>query len=152
MSKDLAELVVPAVARWKTALGLSGWDIRYDPAWTSGPDLLGNISIEYESEVAAIRIHPDTPPVAVERIVLHEMLHILFTDVQDAWEEAFNLVGAKPRGKAAKGLMSWLATQQYQRTELSINRLVAALLGVPVVVYAPSDTKAFAPFAVEEAQ
>lgn len=66
---------------WQERLGLRDWDVRFSPQWLDEDDSDdGNVRYRTDEKVAVLRIHPRVTGKNVERVVVHELIHILLKD------------------------------------------------------------------------
>lgn len=74
------------IDEWVPRLRLGDWSVRYSPLEPE-PTHRSSVDMFQTIRYAAIRLRSDTPPSQVVRQVVHELLHIRFVGM----EEAYNL-------------------------------------------------------------
>lgn len=128
---------------WQTRLGLDGWDIRFAPEWLDeddGED--ANVRFRTDEKVAVVRIRPKVQGANRERLVVHELVHVLLKDYTELANES-----VARAGKPGFVVMDVL----HDLEEVICNRIATALTGQ---VWIPTNKKEkvwFAPFAMQEA-
>lgn len=75
-------LALSTIAHWQVRLGLADWDIRVDPR-TPDEGYRAQVEGWATRRMAAIRIHPDAPEEALDRLVVHELLHLWLSQLED---------------------------------------------------------------------
>lgn len=122
------ELVEPLIAKWRERLGLTEWDIRYSD---EQPDRgLARSDIFRDKLVVVVTINESLPDVALERSVIHELLHIVLLFVGDAWLD-------RADGFLPPPLFESLSAMSTQAEERAIERLIRAFTEVRYI--APTD-------------
>lgn len=82
--EDFKSKVENAVRTYENNLGLDGWDIRVSDPERFDYDLCeeGYIIRQDDERVATIYVHPGADRWQTERIVCHELLHLLLSDLE----------------------------------------------------------------------
>jgi hypothetical protein len=71
-----------AVRAWQERLGLGSWDITVKVEPVEGQDNAWGACFPHDDyEVATIVIEPDVPGEQLERIIVHELLHLVVRDL-----------------------------------------------------------------------
>lgn len=78
-------LAVDLVAHWKPRLGLADWDVRVSDDQPP-PDKRAEVEGFTQRRMAVIRISDLAPDEALGRVVVHELLHIWFSQLEAATE------------------------------------------------------------------
>lgn len=108
--------------KWADYLGLGSWHVAYAP---EDPDEDKHAADSHSfppTEMAAIRLSP-CPVSQVDRLVVHELLHVLNARLEDTFEKAVS-----DRGSEAKALLEGLWKSEMERV---IEKLVDCLTEVP---------------------
>lgn len=109
------------IAIWKPRLGISDWDIRYLDITDPAPD--GEAACVYKEEHTRrgqIYIDPEAPDTHLEALVLHELLHIVLSDLKG--------LAMRCAGMGGKGSVT-LMDEMDDREERAIDSIVVALCG-----------------------
>lgn len=121
--------IVRAIDAWQDRLGLPHWNIRPgDPArfHEGEPDGQGGyeayVTQQPNERQALLYVHPDTPDCQVERIVVHELLHLHLNELLDPMRSV---------GEFTPGALDWFSELE----ERIINVLCTAFL--PDVAWEP---------------
>lgn len=99
------EAIEEAISKWRSRFRLTDWDIRYTSDQTELDDDKPAAQIEYERyrRLATVRVDKDVPDHMIERIIVHEMLHLVLLP----WYDLTFHVLAK-HGDSALGVMDHL--------------------------------------------
>lgn len=83
-AKDFKCQVGGEINAYRTSLGLSDWDIRVGDPDRFDYDLCeeGYIIRQDDERVATLYVHPEADIWQIERIVCHELLHVLLSDME----------------------------------------------------------------------
>lgn len=122
------ELVEGLIAKWKPRLGLGEWDIRFsDEAPDKG---LGRSDIWDTKILGVMCVSPSLPDGAVERTVLHELLHFVLLYIDSTWTDRVGDYLPPP-------LFDSLKAAANEAEEKVIERLIRALIETPYI--SPTD-------------
>ena len=99
--------VTAAIAKWRPRLRLMDWSIsiRWDDADIGKSSMEGEIDSFYRRalvKVAPNPLDPDQPWKTVEKVVVHELVHILLEQPQDVLEESLNRTPNMGRREASE--------------------------------------------------
>lgn len=123
-------LITSLIAKWQPRLCLRDFDIRVgtdEPA----AGRRGESHHWPEKNAAVVCIAPTAPDSEIERIVVHEMLHVLMQQVVSTFESA--------KGCASPGAAAELHERWEMAEEQMIEKLTIALVGQPVAVWTGTD-------------
>ena len=112
--------IAARIAYWQKRMGLGGWEL-----WLSDhapdADALATTHPEVTQRQAAICIHPDAPDDQVDRLIVHELAHVLTCEMADLFHRA-----TADHGSEAQAFMEG----QWERaSEWVMERLASALTG-----------------------
>lgn len=114
MLRDDKEYINNVLAKWQARLGLSDWDIRYDPEKGAGKDAHARIDLNAYRRMGQLRLAKDLPDKHIPYFIVHELLHV--------W-----LVGLREPITNLYGCTAWHPVEANE--EQMINALAAALTG-----------------------
>lgn len=114
------------IAYWQRQLGLGGWDISYSPL-APDPDSLATTNPHVITRSAVLRIHPKAPEGQVERLIVHELAHVLFAEMTDLFERS--------KGAHQEEAQGFLDGQWHRSEEWVCERLASALTGIDPVEF-----------------
>lgn len=115
-----ADAIAPLLDHYQRVLGLADWDIRFDPTPPS-EGTRAEVDGWAVKRLAAIRIAADAPIEALPRLVVHELMHLWLSQLEDL---ARPLMAFTPPGADAT------FTEQWDRMEHQlIHVLEGALTG-----------------------
>lgn len=80
------------IAAWAQRLGLASWDVRFSPV-APDPEDRGSVDIDPLHKHAALRLDPHMPLSQVDRTIVHELLHVLWSEAEDAFGIALKSLG-----------------------------------------------------------
>lgn len=69
------------IAKWVERLSLGDWRVAVSPD-PPPPDDRSRIDINHTAKMAAIRVRPDMPASQVEGAIVHELLHLVTTQME----------------------------------------------------------------------
>ena len=127
------ERINAAIQRFRTALRLEEWDIRYDPRWRKRDKkqhAYAYLAPDPEWRIAKIHIDPDVSGDNLDQVVAHEVAHLLAWNLHKMLGETAAKTG--PGGQAIIDLMD-------VEVELLCNRVAFALTGVHFAPRIPLD-------------
>ena len=81
------------VRKWKRNLQLDHWLIEIDPDPPENPDALASVRPAESYDRATLRFAPEWPewpPAFAERVIVHELLHIVFRDLVEAEQSIYD--------------------------------------------------------------
>jgi len=110
------------IAAWAAYLGLADWDIAFSTTRVD-KGCRSNVDIDMLQRRAAIRINSKTPVSGFDRQIVHELLHVLFAGMEDA----FNVSASQQKLPARRILARYWKRQD----EWVVERLTDILSGVP---------------------
>lgn len=117
--------VAQVIEKWQKRLGLSHWKIiAGDPQRFDGDDVDAHIHRKVDELTAIVHVSPQAPAGQIERLVLHEMLHIPVGELVDPLRHV---------GEFSVGMLDLLGVME----ERFINILCNALL--PDTPWEPVD-------------
>lgn len=134
-----------AIALWQPRLRLADWRIAASLEEPE-PNDRSTADIDVNVRSAVIRLRRDTPPGQVERQVVHELLHVLLSGMEDAWRAAKEHT---PKAWDDAGDRLWA-----RGAEFAIEALTDALTGSRRADWGPSGSpwnNAFPPAIADEA-
>lgn len=76
------------IEAWQPVMGLADWDVRYSPE-PPDSDERARIDSWRKRRIAAVRLAADIPVEAVDRAIVHELLHLWFNQLGDLYPRAF---------------------------------------------------------------
>lgn len=114
------------IAFWQRTLGLGTWDIHYSPE-APGSDERASCDFYVVSRNAVIRIAKDAPDHQIDRLVIHELGHILMAEMHDLFDRSAGDHQAEAR--------AFLEGQWERSQEWVLERLASALTGQPRVEF-----------------
>jgi len=112
------------IEEWAIYLGLAGWEIRFSTLPPSDDDDRGSTDIDCVHRRAVIRLDSNIPASQVDRVLVHELIHVLLADVTDT----FNRTAAELAPETAKFLRGDL----HRAEEWAIERLADIITGTKV--------------------
>lgn len=112
--RDNKEYVEDKLEVWQMSLGLSDWDIRYDPKRGSGRDAHARMDLNSYRRMGQLRLAKDMPDEHVPYFIVHELLHIWLIGLRDPIVNTY-------------GCDAWHPVAAHE--EALINALAAALTG-----------------------
>lgn len=142
-SKDVSreQRVRDLIAHWQPRLGLQAWDIRYvDEPFPNKKDeqrLSACVYKEMHSKIAQIFLAENTPDEDLVGSVLHELLHITLSDLEE-----MAMAGA---GLAGRGSMVFMDMLEL-RIERAIEDVIFALTGRRFVAKGVREKPMFSAF------
>lgn len=114
------------IAYWQKLMGLGGWELFFSDV-DAAEDSLATTNPEVMTRQACIRLLHGAPDDQVDRLLVHELTHVLLREMTDLYER-----GIEDRGTEAKGFME----AQWSRFEEGVcERLAFALTGVARVEF-----------------
>lgn len=75
------------LSAWQQRLRLSDWTIRISGAEPDQDDK-SSVDIDVTTRIAALRFRADTPMTALERQLVHELLHVRLSEFEDLLNQA----------------------------------------------------------------
>lgn len=108
--------------KWTDFMGLGSWTIGYSPDDPDSDEHMADSHSFVPTEMAAIRIQA-CPVAQVDRLVVHELTHVLLARMDDLFMKT-----ASDRGSEAKAL---LEGQWKQETERVVEKIVDCLVDEP---------------------
>jgi len=133
---------VAALKKWQSRLRLADWQIAVSNL-EPDPDDRSTVNMDVRVRSAVIRLRSDTPPSQVERQVLHELLHILLSGMEDAYRAAKDYT---PKAWDDPGDIVWS-----RGAEFAIEALTDALTGTERCEWGPVGDPWKDAYPVEEA-
>jgi hypothetical protein len=130
-----------ALRKWQPRLRLADWRIGFAGP-PPGDDDRSTVDVDVKVRSAVIRLRDDTPPSQVERQVVHELLHVVVSGMEDTY------IGAKaytPKAWDEQGDRSW-----DRACEFAIESLTDALTGSRRADWGPSEEPWKTAFPAEE--
>ena len=73
---------------WLPRLRLHGWRVAHSPLPPSGEDERSSVDIDVNIRSAVVRLRADTPDSQVERQVVHELVHVVLSGMEDTYRAA----------------------------------------------------------------
>lgn len=80
--EDRHDRIHGLIRHYQQLLGLADWDIRYDDSPPSDGSR-AEIDGWAVKRMASIRIHPEAPNLSLRRLVVHELLHLWLSQLQE---------------------------------------------------------------------
>lgn len=77
-----------AIDKWMPALRLGSWRVVHSSLEPDDADQRSCVNIDVLIRSAVIRLRSDTPSSQVERQVVHELLHVLLSGLEDTYRAA----------------------------------------------------------------
>lgn len=75
------------IVYWQKQMGLGGWELSYSPL-PAPEDSLATTSPDVMSRSAVIRFLPNTPNSQYDRLIVHELAHVLLMEMSDLFDRA----------------------------------------------------------------
>lgn len=130
------------ITAWQSELGIADWVVRYSPLEPQQGDR-STVDMDVRIRSAAVRLRHDTPASQVDRQIVHELLHVLLSGLEDVLEAA--QVHTPPA-------FDLVARRMWDRAmEFAIERLVSLIVGEPRGEWDPASAEWQAAFPVAEA-
>lgn len=88
------------IVQWKKRLGLDHWLIEISEETPENPDALASVSPAESYDRATIRFAPEWPEWPqqfAERVIVHELLHIVFRDLVEAEQSIYDALSHDAR-------------------------------------------------------
>jgi len=117
-----AQKVADLIAKWQDRLGLSGWEIRYNPDGKPDKGKAAGMTQDLYLHLCQIVIAKDCPDSELEACVLHEMLHIVTGPLGTMTKQLAGAIGDERTGPL-------LLDNAHDAEERLIELLVTALTG-----------------------
>jgi len=112
--------IAKRIAYWQTRLGLGTWDIHYSTE-TPGHDERASCDFYVVSRSAVIRIAHDAPDHQIDRLIVHELGHVLMAEMHDLFDRTV--------GDHQAEAQAFLHGQWERAQEWTLERLAYALTG-----------------------
>ncbi len=110
------DAIMDAIVKYQTDLGLSNWTLFVGEEWPEDNKTDDAFVVRQPAELhAIIHVHPDQPDSQVERLVVHELLH---------------LAHARLDGLGNNGQSTGVMEAYDRELELFLNTMATALTGI----------------------
>ena len=114
------------IAYWQKVLGLGSWEISLSEH-PADEESLATTHTDGKTRQAALCFKPGTPDGQYDRLIVHELTHVLLMDCRIPFQEAVETRGAEARH---------ILDQAYERgEEFACERLAMALTGIERVEF-----------------
>lgn len=123
MNIERTARILAAIDKFQADFRLRDWDIDYTPDQTMRQkDSAAQTDIRHHQRSATIRVDDNTPDAQIERVIVHEMAHLMLMDMTDLYNHTLSKAGA-----AGLGVMDLLA----EMIERICEQIAEAVTGVP---------------------
>jgi hypothetical protein len=112
--------IAKRILYWQSKLGLGSWDIRYSPV-SPEDDERASCLFDVRTKYGAVCIAKDAPVDQVDRLIVHELLHMLMGEMQDCFDRSV--------GSHQEEARSFLEGQWLRSQEWVLERLADTLTG-----------------------
>lgn len=115
------------IAAWAAYLGLAGWEVRFSPL-APDPDSRASMDADTHHNRAVIRIDSDAPASQIDRLIVHELLHVAMAHMEDQFVRSLS-----EHGESAQAFLrgNWTRAE-----EVWIERLTSILTGTEMEAFA----------------
>jgi hypothetical protein len=118
-----------ALAKWQPRLRLADWRLAFSDL-EPDEDSRSNIDLDVRIRSGVIRLRSDMPPSQIERQVVHELLHVLMSGMEDTYRSCKEFT---PKAWDSAGDTMWNRAEEF-----AIEALVDELTEVPRTDWGPA--------------